>query len=355
MPTVSVLMPAFNHARYVGAAIDSVLGQSLGDLELIVIDDASADQTPQVIAEHTGDRRLRFSVHDANRGATETLNEALRLATGDYVSILNSDDVYADDRLAQLVHLARASSADLVMSDIALIDSAGDIIDDPAHWWVSWFNGLKEQLRRTGSPLKAFLTGNLAITSSNFFLSRRAVDALGGFSAYRYVHDYDYVLRFLEHFGGERFTFAAGARWLYYRLHHTNTIRTDPVGANRETLELLLRSMQTFARNLDDDTLVILSNHATRLLGYLADAHEQLRAAALAQQGSRYEQDLARERQASEISELRSRQLEARMITQEARIAELDHALHEVWGSSSFRLGHALLSPLRWVGGRLAP
>jgi hypothetical protein len=111
-PLVSVVLPAYNHARYVGEALASVAAQTYRKFELIVIDDGSFDGTAEVIAKELERLHLpaRF-VSRPNRGAPATLNEASALATGRYLAFLNSDDYYAPDRLAALVDgIARPGS-----------------------------------------------------------------------------------------------------------------------------------------------------------------------------------------------------------------------------------------------------
>jgi GT2 family glycosyltransferase len=103
-PKVSVVMPSYNHARFVAGAVQSVLGQSLGDLELCIVDDASTDGTPDVVAA-IRDARIRFERSPANRGAAATLNAAIRLSSGDYIAVLNSDDAFLPGKLARQVEL----------------------------------------------------------------------------------------------------------------------------------------------------------------------------------------------------------------------------------------------------------
>ena len=84
-PLISVLIPAYNHARFVRAALDSVLQQSWRNLELIVIDDASPDATWQVLQKCT-DPRVRLSRNERNLGSHGTLNAALQQARGEFVT-----------------------------------------------------------------------------------------------------------------------------------------------------------------------------------------------------------------------------------------------------------------------------
>ncbi|SDG45103.1 Glycosyl transferase family 2 [Limimonas halophila] len=102
-PTVSVVMPAYNRAHTVGAAVDSVLAQSFADFELIVIDDGSTDATAAVVRQR-GDARVHLVSHEHNRGLVASRNHALALSEGRYVAVLDSDDLAAPDRLARQVH-----------------------------------------------------------------------------------------------------------------------------------------------------------------------------------------------------------------------------------------------------------
>jgi glycosyltransferase involved in cell wall biosynthesis len=94
-PTVSVIVPAYNAGRYVGAALDAALDQTLPPHEVIVVDDGSTDDTAARCAPY-GDR-VRY-VRQPNQGEAGARNTALALATGDYVALLDADDVCAPDR-----------------------------------------------------------------------------------------------------------------------------------------------------------------------------------------------------------------------------------------------------------------
>ena len=91
MPTVSVVIPAYNHAKFLKLAIESVLGQTWRDYEVVVVDDGSKDDTPAVAAQF-GDR-IRY-VRQANKGMAATRNAALCHATGEIISFLDDDDVW---------------------------------------------------------------------------------------------------------------------------------------------------------------------------------------------------------------------------------------------------------------------
>jgi glycosyltransferase involved in cell wall biosynthesis len=103
-PTVSVLMTAFNRSAYIGAAIESVLGSTYGDLELVVVDDASSDETVEVAEEYARtDSRVRVYRNDTNLGDYPNRNRAASLATGKYLKYLDSDDLLYPHGLGVMV------------------------------------------------------------------------------------------------------------------------------------------------------------------------------------------------------------------------------------------------------------
>jgi glycosyltransferase involved in cell wall biosynthesis len=107
VPLVSVLLAVHDDARFVGQAIHSVLGQTLPDLELIVVDDASKDGTPALL-DAVADERLRVVRNEQQAGLAASLNRGLDLARGRYVARLDADDVALPERLERQVERMRA-------------------------------------------------------------------------------------------------------------------------------------------------------------------------------------------------------------------------------------------------------
>lgn len=127
MPKVSVLLPVHNGARFIGDAIESVLNQTFADFELIVVDDASTDQTAAVVARY-GDSRIRTIAQDRNHGLPRALNRGLAAASGIYVARLDHDDRAHRQRLArQSEFLDRHPAVALVGSRARLIDESGRV------------------------------------------------------------------------------------------------------------------------------------------------------------------------------------------------------------------------------------
>lgn len=232
---VSVVMPAYNHERFVGPAIESVLAQSFSNWELVIVDDGSTDATPDVIRSYQ-DPRIHYH-HQSNQDAFNALNRGLSLATGNYISILNSDDVYHPDRLQECLAAAN-SGAEVVITDVVPIDEQGAAIPEGLHFWHHWHERNKKFYRDCGDLYAGFLRGNLMVTTSNLFMTRRAADTTGTFAALRYLHDYDYIFRLMLAFPGQT-TFLDQNKLLQYRIHGANTLKQGAIKAREEDLRVI--------------------------------------------------------------------------------------------------------------------
>ena len=96
---VSVIMPSYNTAKYIGKSIESVIGQTYPYWELIIVDDCSTDDTDSVVAKYLSDTRIRYLKNEQNSGAAISRNYALREANGKWVAFLDSDDVWLPEKL----------------------------------------------------------------------------------------------------------------------------------------------------------------------------------------------------------------------------------------------------------------
>ncbi|NEP84931.1 MAG: glycosyltransferase family 2 protein, partial [Okeania sp. SIO3B3] len=120
MPCVSVIIPAYNRADLIGETVDSVLAQTHPDIEIIVIDDGSTDNTADVLATYGSALRV---IRQANAGQQAARNAGIRAATGDYIAFLDSDDLWLPHRIeAQLQRFEEVPEAGLVYCDAAVFD-----------------------------------------------------------------------------------------------------------------------------------------------------------------------------------------------------------------------------------------
>lgn len=120
LPEVSIIIPAYNAELYIARSIESALSQTLKNIEVLVIDDGSRDQTLQVAHSFT-DKRLKVLSNQQNQGVSAARNRCLCEATGKWIAVLDSDDWYAPNRLEELLKIAEIEEADLIADDLSFI------------------------------------------------------------------------------------------------------------------------------------------------------------------------------------------------------------------------------------------
>ena len=153
--SVSVVVPSYNHAQFIGSCLRSIIKQSLPPLELIVIDDGSVDGSPQMIEEILKTCPFRSElIARENRGLCATLNQGLALTKGDYFAYLASDDIWLPQFLAARVELlSRRQNAVLAYGHAYLIDAQNNIVDSSADWADYTDGDARSMLLRTTAPM----------------------------------------------------------------------------------------------------------------------------------------------------------------------------------------------------------
>ena len=126
MVLVSVLMPSYNHEKFLSEAIESVLSQTFKDLELIIVDDCSIDDSPKIIADYPRkDTRVRVFFHQENMGVSKTLNDCLSKVKGNYVCFIGSDDIWFPYKLERQLALIKKHEDKILWSEGEIIDGNG--------------------------------------------------------------------------------------------------------------------------------------------------------------------------------------------------------------------------------------
>lgn len=124
MPLVSVIMPCYDMERFIAHSIESVLGQSFTDLELLIVDDASNDKTVDVVRSYCmQDDRVKLEVKTQRTGITDSRNQAIDKAQGRYLAFLDADDIWHPNKLEKQLAFMR-------QNDVAFSYSAYDLIDE---------------------------------------------------------------------------------------------------------------------------------------------------------------------------------------------------------------------------------
>ena len=127
--TVSVVTAAYNSARFIAQAIESVLGQTHSCWEMLIVDDCSTDDTAAIAGEYARrDGRVRVISLAQNRGPAHARNEAIRLANGRFIAFLDSDDMWAVDKLAKQTQFMLERDVCLSFTSYQKIDSSGRLI-----------------------------------------------------------------------------------------------------------------------------------------------------------------------------------------------------------------------------------
>lgn len=223
MTRVSVVIPSYNHEQYIRQAVESVLAQSYVDLELIVVDDGSSDRSLDYL-HGVCDRRFRL-VEQANAGAHNAINRGLALAQGDFLAILNSDDIFHPDRLAICLQRLHAG-ADLVATWLEVIDHKGKVLGVKEGWrnMLPWPTMPLDGRLTAGDAFTVnLLQTNFVSTTSNVVFSRKLYESIGGMTNLRFTHDWDFLLRAVRDFRCELIE----RPFLQYRIHATNTISSN--------------------------------------------------------------------------------------------------------------------------------
>ena len=237
--SVAIVLPLFNHERYIADALRSLLAQTRPPDRIIVIDDGSTDRS--LDAARSVPHPSITLLAQQNIGAHATLNRAISLAPeADYIGILNSDDLYEPERIESCLRcLDLHPASSVVTTRLRLIDNASLLLpdDDPRARWLAsvW--------RARPPSLPAWLgIANFVKTTSNLFARADYLRA-HPFRPYRYVHDYFLaVTAALD----DRLV-VLDEELLRYRVHTSNTIKSGPAdNLPREVLRMNLDLLRAF-------------------------------------------------------------------------------------------------------------
>jgi succinoglycan biosynthesis protein ExoO len=242
-PRVSVVIPAFNVERYLRAALDSALSQTVEDVEVVVVDDGSTDGTVEVARSH-GDTRVRVFQNESNQGPAGTRNAAIEKARGAWVAVLDADDWWTPDRLERLLALAEERHADIVCDDLLLVG------EGEARPEATFFQVHAERLGRIEQP---FEVSALRMARDDFGilkpLFRRAFLTASGVRynpAFRAGEDFEMLLRCLL----ASATMVVSHEAMYYYRARRDSLIASPV----KCLSRILEMTDALIRDVDAKT-----------------------------------------------------------------------------------------------------
>lgn len=244
-PEITVLMTVYNEERFLRQAIDSILAQTYPHFELLVVDDASTDDSPAILASYT-DPRVRVVTNEENMGCPRSSNRGLSLARGRYIARMDADDIAFPNRLeVQHAFMERHPDIDLVGSSNEVIDEQGEVIGA----WRGQFGP---------ETVYYLLNFRNCLTHSTVMFRKEFAETIGGYNeGVKWALDYDFYHR------------ASKAGKLYRMDEVLVQWRSMPAKSEekscgqKETVYAVLRD--NFSRlkvgEVDEATLAILNNH----------------------------------------------------------------------------------------------
>lgn len=211
-PKVSVVMAAYNHAPFVGHAVQSVLSQTFSDFELLVSDDGSRDGTGDVIRQFS-DNRVRFHPNPENRGACVVTNELIQRASGDYIAILNSDDYWAPEKLTVQVNFMEGQSECAAQfTRVIFVDKTGTPLPTEGGGFRDVFH---QSNRSRGQWLRRFFDGGNCLCHPSVLIRRNCYSEIGLYdNRYRQLPDFDMWIRLIKRHS----IHVSDQRLVYFRL-----------------------------------------------------------------------------------------------------------------------------------------
>lgn len=194
-PAFSIVTPTYNRAHLIGRAIQSVLGQTFGDFELIIVDDASTDDTEAVV-EAFDDARIVYVRRSANGGNVRARNDGLRRARGRYVTFLDSDDEFLPNFLEEMHGLLASADEDVGFAWVGRYTVVDSEQGERVVGELAWIP------HSSGDRYTNFLRSLRGGIGYGLTIRRACLDTVGLFDEkLSAIEDTDYILRLARHHG----------------------------------------------------------------------------------------------------------------------------------------------------------
>ena len=238
MVKVSVVMPTYNNGGYLRSAIDSILLQTYGNFELIVVDDASTDNTFEILNLYN-DSRIKIIRHVINTGVSTSRNDGMNAAIGEYIAVMDGDDISYDRRLERQVHFLDAHPEYGIVGC-----SVFDNIDiDGSLLFRTHVVQHNEEIRKT-------LIKKWCFWHASVMFRKELLKTVGGYrKEFAVAEDHDFILRILEHTKAANLPDNLGA----YRINPRSlTITSNKYLCKYEALAFILANDR---RNGNDEKL----------------------------------------------------------------------------------------------------
>ena len=249
MPLISVIMPSYNHEHFIAEAIESVLGQTVRDLELVIIDDASTDESRSIIEKYSNrDERVITAFHEENKGIAKTVNEGLGRAQGKYIAFLSSDDVWMPEKLEKQLNILSDNENLVVWSEGLVIDSMGKSTGET----FSQVHNTDEK-KKSGDIFEELIQGNF-IFGSSMLIKSENIEGVRFNEDLKYLNDF----QFNVDLAGMYNYYYIPEPLAFYRVHDKNTITADREGHYWDYLKLGEYFLTRYGDHLKNSTRIQL-------------------------------------------------------------------------------------------------
>lgn len=250
---VSVVVPSYNYDKYIFECLESIAKQNYKNIELIIVDDCSKDQSLKVIEKFINKykkmnrfHRIEFIKHFKNQGAHYTINEGIELATGKYIAVINADDLYEQNRFSSMIPYMENEKKQIAFSSIEIINDKSELAKGQE---ADNFRAIQKRIEETGEVWKALIIQNVAISTGNLIFTKQLYKNLKGFKEYKYIHDWDFILRATLI---DEPLYIKETKY-FYRLHTTNSFRELGSIADQEVNEVLTNFFNEIKKNKIDN------------------------------------------------------------------------------------------------------
>ncbi|MEK3772666.1 glycosyltransferase [Paenibacillus sp. FSL R5-0887] len=203
-PLVSVIVPSYNYEKFIIQSLESIISQTYVNLELVIVDDFSKDNSVSLInglisQESVKERfcgRIKFIKHEHNCGAHYSINEGINVSSGEFISILNADDLYDNNRFEVMMSEMISRNARFAFTKICVIDGEGTQLDSQTEE-AAKFIAVQNSISSFPTVGWSLIPHNAAISTGNMLFMRDLYHKVGGFRNLKYCHDWDFILKCL--------------------------------------------------------------------------------------------------------------------------------------------------------------
>jgi len=255
-PLVSVIVPAYNHEQYIADCLKSIINQTYINIELIVINDGSSDNTHNVILSLSDECRKRFKRFEyvdkeKNEGIAKTLNQGIKLSKGKYISFIGSDDIWARDKIEKQLEILENNDNLVVWSEGLIIDAHGKYTGGT----FTEMHGASAR-KKSGNIFQELLKGNF-ICGQSVILKKENLGNISFDEELKYLNDYKFMVDISKRY---EFYFISEPL-VMYRIHGRNTILNDRDGWTIDGIKVRKYFLEKYFEDIQKNKKTLAKNY----------------------------------------------------------------------------------------------